>query len=81
MSEKLSKDESERLQIEYSFQDSKTDSIALLDNRTILRDIEVKLNLENRVTEHLLIIFKRFKADLVFIKTVDNIKPNDQEIC
>ena len=38
LSEKLSKDDSERLQIEYSFQDSKTDSIALLNNDRLLRE-------------------------------------------
>ena len=76
---KLSKANSDRLQIEYSFQDSKTDSIALLDNSTILRDVEGKIEFRKSGHGALIDNIKRFKTDLVFIKTVDNIKPNDRE--
>jgi hypothetical protein len=78
LSEKISKGDSERLQIEYSFQDSKTDSIALLDNRTILRDIDGKIEFSKSGHGALIGNIQRFKTDLVFIKTVDNIKPNDR---
>ena len=76
---KISKTNSDRLQIEYSFQDSKTDSIALMDNSTILRDVEGKIEFRKSGHGALIDNIKRFKADLVFIKTVDNIKPNDME--
>ena len=36
--DKLSVKDQNRLQIEYSFQDARTDSIALLENKSILRD-------------------------------------------
>ncbi|PTL98882.1 MAG: hypothetical protein DA394_07800 [Candidatus Arcticimaribacter sp.] len=78
LSEKLSKVDSERLQIEYSFQDSKTDSIALLNNKTILRDIEGKIEFRKSGHGALIDNIQRFKTDLVFIKTVDNVKPNDR---
>ena len=76
---KISKTNSDRLQIEYSFQDSKTDSIALMDNSTILRDVEGKIEFRKSGHGALIDNIKRFKADLIFIKTVDNIKPNDME--
>jgi len=74
---KLSIEDQNRLQIEYSFQDAKTDSIALLDNKSILRDPDGKIIFRKAGHGALIENIKRFRADLIFIKTVDSIKSND----
>ena len=79
LSEKLSKDESERLQIEYSFQDSKTDSIALLKNDRLLRDKDNNLIFRKSGHGALFDNIKRFRADLMFIKSIDSVWPMDQQ--
>ena len=76
---KLSVKDQNRVQIEYSFQDARTDSIALLENKSILRDSDGKIIFRKSGHGALIENIRRFKADLIFIKTVDSIKPNDME--
>jgi len=76
---KLSVKDQNRLQIEYSFQDARTDSIALLENKSMLRDSDGEIIFRKSGHGALIENIRRFKADLIFIKTVDSIKPNDME--
>ena len=79
LSEKLSKDDSERLQIEYSFQDSKTDSIALLNNDRLLRDEDNNLIFRKSGHGALFDNIKRFRSDLMFVKSIDSVWPKDNQ--
>ena len=79
LSEKLSKDDSERLQIEYSFQDSKTDSIALLNNDRLLRDEDNNLIFRKSGHGALFDNIKRFRSDFMFIKSIDSVWPKDNQ--
>ncbi len=79
LSEKVSKVDCERLQIEYSFQDPKTDSIVLFSKDRLLRDDDHNVIFRKSGHGALFNNLKRFKTDLVFIKTIDNINSNDRE--
>ena len=79
LSEKIPKVDCERLQIEYSFQDPKTDSIVLLSKDRLLRDDDNNVIFRKSGHGALFNNLKRFDTDLVFIKTIDNIKSNDRE--
>ena len=72
LSEKLSKDDNRRLQVEYFFQDSKTDSVALLNNDRLLRDEDNNLIFRKSGHGALFDNIKRFRSDLMFIKSIDS---------
>lgn len=77
--ERLSTVDQERLQVEYSFQDSNTDSIALLYNDHYLRDENEKLVFRKSGHGALFQNIKRFRDDFIFIKSIDSIWPEDQQ--
>ena len=73
----LSKRDQERLQIDYTFQNTNTDSISLNENNTILRDKQNQIVFRKAGHGALLENIKRIQSDLVFIKTVDSVWPDD----
>jgi hypothetical protein len=79
LSEKIAKVDCERLQIEYSFQDPKTDSVVLLSKDRLLRDDDNNLIFRKSGHGALFNNIKRFDTDLMFIKSIDSVWPMDQQ--
>tara|TARA_B100000767_G_scaffold259016_1_gene268337 strand:+ start:4794 stop:6308 length:1515 start_codon:yes stop_codon:yes gene_type:complete len=73
----LSMRDQKRLQIDYSFQNTNTDSVSLNENNTILRDKKNQIVFRKAGHGALLENIKRIQSDLVFIKTVDSVWPDD----
>ena len=73
----LSMRDQKRLQIDYSIQNTNTDSISLNENGTILKDDKKQIIFRKAGHGALLENIKRIQSDLVFIKTIDSIWPND----
>ena len=73
----LSERDQSRVQIDYTFQNNKIDSISLTENGTILRDDKQQIIFRKAGHGALLENIKRIQSDLLFIKTIDSIWPND----
>lgn len=74
---RLSIKEQKRLQIDYSFQNTNTDSISLDENGSILRDQQNQIVYRKAGHGALLENIKQIQSDFVFIKTVDSVWPGD----
>jgi len=74
---RLSIKEQKRLQIDYSFQNTNTDSISLDENGSILRDQQNEIVCRKAGHGALLENIKQIQSDFVFIKTVDSVWPGD----